>query len=74
VLAVFSHRLQGAEAAVSVLRGLLLGLFAFAGFFLTVAQLLETNGIAGAFGAAILVALALQGISLAASRRLVGRT
>jgi hypothetical protein len=74
VLAVFSHRLQGAEAAVSVLRGLLLGLFAFAGFFLTIAQLLETNGIALAFGAAIVVALALQGISLAASRRLIGST
>jgi len=71
VLAVFSHHLQGAEAAVSVLRGLLLGLFAFAGFFLTIAQLLETNGIAVAFGAAIVVALALQAISLAASRRLI---
>lgn len=71
VLAVFSHQLQGAEAAVSVLRGLLLGLFAFAAFFLAIAQLLEPNGIAVAFGAAILVALALQGISLAASRRLV---
>jgi hypothetical protein len=70
VLAVFSHRLQGAESAVSVLRGLLLGLFAFAGFFLTVAQLLERDGIALAFGAVILVALALQAASLVAGRRL----
>jgi hypothetical protein len=70
VLAVFSHRLQGAESAVRVLRGLLLGLFAFAGFFLTVAQLLERDGIALAFGAAILIALALQGASLFAARRL----
>ncbi len=70
VLAVFSHRLQGAESAVNVLRGLLLGLFAFAGFFLTVAQLLERDGIALAFGAAILVALALQAASLFAGRRL----
>jgi hypothetical protein len=70
VLGVFAHRLQGAEAAVSVLRGLLLGLFAFAGFFLTVALLLETNGIAVAFGAALVVALALQAASLFAGRRL----
>ena len=70
VLAVFSHRLQGPESAVNVLRGLLLGLFAFAGFFLTVAQLLERDGIALAFGAAILVALALQAASLFAGRRL----
>jgi hypothetical protein len=70
VLAVFSHHLQGPESAVSVLRGLLLGLFAFAGFFLTIAQLLEDSGIAVAFGAAILVALALQAVSLVAGRRL----
>ncbi len=70
VLAVFSHRLQGPESAVSVLRGLLLGLFAFAGFFLTIAVLLEGSGIAIAFGAAILVALALQAASLLAGRRL----
>jgi hypothetical protein len=70
VLAVFSHRLQGAPSAVSVLRGLLLGLFAFAGFFLTVAQLLEPDGIALAFGAAIGVALAIQAVSLFGGRRL----
>jgi hypothetical protein len=70
VLAVFSHRLQGAQAAVSVLRGLLLGLFAFAGFFLTIAQRLEPDGIAVAFGAAIAVALAIQALSLFAGRRL----
>ena len=70
VLAVFSHRLQGAASAVSVLRGLLLGLFAFAGFFLTVAQLLEPDGIALAFGAAIAGALAIQAVSLFAGRRL----
>ncbi len=70
VLAVFSHRLQGPSSAVSVLRGLLLGLFAFAGFFLTVAQLLEPDGIALAFGAAIAVAVAIQAVSLFAGRRL----
>jgi hypothetical protein len=70
VLAVVSHRLQGAESAVSVLSGLLLGLFAFAGCFLTVAQVLQRDGIALTFGAAILVALALQAASLFAGRRL----
>lgn len=70
VLAVFSHHLQGPESAVGVLRGLLLGLFGFAGFFLTIALLLEDSGIAIAFGAAILVALAVQAMSLFAGRRL----
>lgn len=70
VLGVFSHRLRGPDAAVGVLRGLLLGLFAFAGFFLTIAALLEDEGIAMAFGAAILVGLVLQGLSLFAGRRL----
>ena len=70
MLAVFSHRLQGAESAISVLRGLLLGLFAFAGFFLAVSLLLEPAGIAAAFGAAVAVALALQAGSLFAGRRL----
>jgi len=70
VLAVFSHRLQGPASAVSVLRGLLLGLFAFAGFFLTTAQLLEGTSIALAFGAAIVVALVLQSASLYVGRRL----
>jgi hypothetical protein len=70
VLAVFSHRSQGAESAVGVLRGLLLGLFAFAGFFVTLALLLETRGIALAFIAAIAVAFAVQTFSLAAGRRL----
>jgi len=70
VLAVFSHRLLGAPSAVAVLRGLLLGLFAFAGYFLTVSQLLEPDGIALAFGAAIAVALAIQAVSLFAGRRL----
>jgi hypothetical protein len=70
VLAVFAHRSQGAESAVGVLRGLLLGLFAFAGFFVTLALLLETRRIAIAFIAAIAIALAVQTLSLAAGRRL----
>ena len=70
VLATFAHRIQGAAPAVGVLRGLLLGLFAFAAFFMTLAELLATEGIAVAFAAAVVVVLAVQGASLAVGRRL----
>ena len=69
VLAAFAHRLQGAGPAVGVVRGLLLGLFAFASFFLVLALLLP-HGILLAFAAAIAVAVAVQGASLLAGRRL----
>ena len=69
VLAVFANRLQGAAAVAAMLRGLLLGLFAFAGFFVTVAVLVVPQGIAIAFGVAIAVGLTVQALSLAASRR-----
>jgi hypothetical protein len=69
VLTVFAHQLQGPVAATRVLRGLLLGLFAFAGFFLAVALLIEPFGILPAFTAAIVVALILQVGSLWALRR-----
>lgn len=64
ILAVFAHRHQGAAAAAHVLRGLLYGMFAYAGFFITVGLLLEKAGIGLSFLAAILVALAVQGTSL----------
>ncbi|HYM66932.1 MAG TPA: hypothetical protein VEW68_06555, partial [Patescibacteria group bacterium] len=70
VLAVFAHRLHGSAPAVGVLRGLLLGLFAFASFFFLVAALLVQHGIVIAFGAAILAALTIQGATLTLSRRL----
>jgi hypothetical protein len=69
ILAIFAHHLQGPAAAASVLRGLLLGLFAFASFFLTLALLLVPAGIAPAFAAATAVALALQAGSLWLLRR-----
>lgn len=64
ILTAFGHRLQGAGAAIGVLRGLLFGLFSFAGFCLVLALGLVPLGIAGAFTAAIGVALLAQGISL----------
>jgi hypothetical protein len=70
VLTTFAHRLRGSASAVAVLRGLLLGLFGFAAFFLTLGQLLAVSSIAIAFVAAIVVVLAVQGGSLALGRRL----
>jgi hypothetical protein len=64
ILAIFAHRHQGPAAAAHVLRGLLYGMFAFAGFFITLGLLLEKAGITVSFLSAIVVALAIQGISL----------
>jgi hypothetical protein len=64
ILAVFAHRGQGAAAAVSVMRGLLGGLFGFVGFFVVVAGSIERLGIAATFVIATLVALGAQLVSL----------
>jgi hypothetical protein len=64
ILAIFAHHHQGPAAAAHVLRGLLYGLFAFAGFFITLCLLLEKAGVAPSFLLAITVALAVQGTSL----------
>lgn len=64
ILAIFAHRHQGPAAAAHVLRGLLYGMFAYAGFFITLGLLLERAGIALSFISAIVVALLVQGTSL----------
>lgn len=64
ILTIFAHRHQGPAAAAHVLHGLLYGMFAFAGFFITLGLLLERAGIAIAFLGAIIIALAIQGTSL----------
>ena len=69
ILSGFAHHLEGAGPAVRVLRGLLLGLFAFAGFFFVLALLIERAGIAQAFAAAIATALVLQAGALWVMRR-----
>jgi hypothetical protein len=63
-LVAFTHALEGPAPAGGVLRGLLLGLYSFVGFFLVLAALLERAGIAAAFAAAVVVALAVQGAAL----------
>ncbi len=69
ILTIFAHRNQGPAAAAHVLRGLLYGLFAFIGFFLTLILLIERVSLASSFGAAILAALVIQGLSLVILRR-----
>jgi hypothetical protein len=64
ILAAFAHRLDGAAAAVNVLRGLLFGLFSFAAFCFVLGVSFVRLGTAGAFAAAIAVALLVQGLSL----------
>ena len=63
-LSAFAHHLQGPAAAARVQRGLLLGLFSFAGFYLWLGLTLEPLGMAIGFGGAIIVALLIQGASL----------
>lgn len=69
ILTVFAHRLEGPGAAVQVLRGLLLGLFAFAGSFLVLALTIGRMEMAVGFAAAFAAALALQAGSLWVLRR-----
>ena len=69
VLAIFAHRQSGAGAANNVLRGLLLGLFSFAAFFLLLAVGLDRLGIGLAFLLATPIPLLIQGLTLRAARR-----
>jgi hypothetical protein len=64
ILAVFAHYFQGASAASHLLRGVVLGLFAFVGFFLVVAALIPQAGIPDTFLSATALTLTVQGISL----------
>ena len=63
ILTVFGHR-SGPASATQVLRGLLLGLFGFAGFFLVLALLIERAGLTLAFAGAIAMTIAIQTASL----------
>lgn len=69
ILAAFAHHQRGPSAANGVLRGLLLGLFSFACFFLIIASMIESAGIGVAFAIAIPVALIIQGGALWLLRR-----
>src|SRR5215213_1113162 len=60
VLVVFVHRSEGATSAMKLLRGLLFGLFAPAGFFMVLCVLIEPLGIGLGFAAALVA----QGFTL----------
>jgi hypothetical protein len=64
ILAVFAHRLAGADEAVQVWRGLVAGMFGFSGFFLALALLVEPAGIVPAFAIAVVACAAVQRLSL----------
>jgi hypothetical protein len=68
VLTVFAHHAQGKAAAWQVLWGLLLGLFAFAGFFAVIEISITHVGIALAFTCAIVCAVVIQAVTLWAMR------
>ncbi|MGO9180788.1 MAG: hypothetical protein ACLQBX_10640 [Candidatus Limnocylindrales bacterium] len=64
VLAGFTHHLDGRAQAMEVLRGLLIGLVAFTGFFAVINVTLESLELAVSFGAALIAALLIQGTTL----------
>ena len=70
VLAVFAQRSQGPDASIRVLRGGVIGSFAFAVFFLVVGGLLGRVGIGATYALASLGALAVNGATLEVVRRL----
>lgn len=74
VLAVFAHRGLGTGAALNVLRGLLVGLFSFAAFFVALGATIERFGTATGFITAIAAALAVQMLSLLLTRKILRST
>ena len=70
ILAVFTHRQQRPAAVAHLFRGLLYGMFAFVGFFVTLGILLPQTSLAIAFISATCMTLAIQGCSLMVLRRM----
>jgi hypothetical protein len=66
ILTIFAHRLDGPWGAIKVLRGLLFGMCAFAGFFFLLGIMIERASIGLSFIVAILITLLIQGITLQA--------
>jgi uncharacterized membrane protein (GlpM family) len=64
VMAIFSHKNGGSGAAHRLLRGVILGSFAFASFFVVVALLVQRLNLVVAYTLATAVALAVNGFSL----------
>lgn len=64
LLTAFAHHQYGTDGAVRVLRGFLMGMYAFASFFIVVALGLERLGGVGAYSLALAVCLAINGAIL----------
>ena len=69
VLAGFTHVQSGRDSAVQLLRGTILGYFAFAAFCVAISLLLRAQPVAASFFCAFVFALAIQLLVKAASTR-----
>ena len=63
-LAIFAHIARGPAGGLDALRGMASALFGFIGFFAVVATLMVPLGAPIAFGLAVALALAIQGLTL----------
>ena len=64
VIAAFTHHQQGSQVSTLMLRGLVLGSFAFNSFFLVVGYMLPVSSLVVAYGLATLAALAVNSLAL----------
>jgi hypothetical protein len=69
VLAIFTHRREGPDPAIGVLRGVLTGLFGTAAFLAVVSASVERLGVAVSFAAAIATVVVIQVVALSVLRR-----
>lgn len=69
ILAIFAHRMRGAQMARQVLRGLCLALYGFAACFFIIGALLVKGGIIPTLAAALIVTLIVQAGALRLIRR-----
>ncbi len=69
VLSVFSHLASGPAFAATLLKGMILGLYAFTSFCLMLATLLPSQGVAVSFAGATAVAVAVQWTLMSRLRR-----
>jgi hypothetical protein len=74
VLATGTHAREGVDRLIGLLRGLLTGLLATAGFLALLSLTLVPFGVVGSFGVALLAVLALQAIALRRIARSSGGT
>lgn len=69
VLAAFTHRHEGANATIRLLKGMVLGYYAFSAFCLVLALTLPSWSLASSFLAALAIALSIQVLSRLALQR-----